>query len=472
LKIDVAAISLDIRNFRHPEAQSETEAIEMLLSDEKNHRVAELAEDIVEQGGLDPSSLLIVTKDEKNTGRYISLEGNRRLTALKAMMTPQLASQTPNYEKFKLLHPKFLKLNITSLECVALDREQAAIWIKRKHYNRMGGAGVLQWTAVATARSDASDGKFARWLIALNFLERNGIDGNYFREQIASKTTTVDRVLDSPYITSVLGLIFGKDGSLVPENGNIAATVKLLIELFNAMSDRSFVETKVSKADQQRVFITTFAGLNVKNAVASNLTVTNPAANHPTSNNGSTTSNEGSSKNSTSQPAASTNPTKTAPIPVKTRKVLAIKGLRINSKVLNKFYGELQKLNAENNPHIASAIIRVFLEKSSNYFLETMNIPAPNTKAGSTWYDFDVKLKTKVEAVLKKIDPTGKNPKLEAARDLANGIRDKLHTNDQLNKAIHSHLSLPAHSEIILIWDRFHSYFFELYEAIEKNGKP
>jgi hypothetical protein len=480
MKIEIATISLDVENFRHAKASSEPEAIKFLLSDEKNHKVTELAEDIVEQGGLDPSSLLIVVEESKRPGRYIALEGNRRLTALKSLVTPDLAKDTPGHAKIKSLHARFLDLKITSVECVVLDRNSASIWIKRKHYIGMGGAGVLPWNAVATARSDASEGIHRRWMTALAFLENHGIDAEQIRNQIAAKTTTVDRVLSSPQMLAVLGLIFGKDGTLVAENGDEVAAVKLVNALLDAMANSSFVETKVSRADQQLEFVNNFAPLSVKKVVAAAIsstgtTIGSAAATLSSGGSGTVASggaSSGSSGGSLSAPSTGSGVTRSGPIPIKTRKMLAAAGLRISNQALNKFYGELRKLNAEKNPYIAAAIIRVFLEKSSTVFLETMKIAPPNTKVGSTWHDFEVKLKTKVDAVLKNIDPTVKNPKLISARDIANGNRDKLHTADKLNDAIHSHHSLPSYTEIITIWDRFHPYFAELFDVIEKNRKP
>jgi hypothetical protein len=101
-----------------------------------------------------------------------------------------------------------------------------------------------------------------------------------------------------------------------------------------------------------------------------------------------------------------------------------------------------------------------------------MKVPPLNKKAGATWHDFDVRLKSKVDAVLKTIDPPGNDVELSYARDVANGTRDKVHTADHLNGAIHSHLALPAHTEIITIWDRFHPYFSKLFEFIEAGSKP
>ncbi|WP_421594347.1 hypothetical protein [Shinella sp. M27] len=156
--IDIAKISLDVKNFRHGDLASEREALQIMISDEKSHKVSELADDIVRMGRLDPSSALIVTEDAAHPGQYIALEGNRRMTALKAMINPDLAAGFSTHPTFRKLNPRFMALGLTQVECVVLDRAEASDWIKRKHYNAMGGRGVIEWNAVATARSDASDG--------------------------------------------------------------------------------------------------------------------------------------------------------------------------------------------------------------------------------------------------------------------------------------------------------------------------
>jgi hypothetical protein len=478
MKIDVAAISLDVQNFRHVEVTTERDAIRYLLTDERTHKVSELAQDIVTQGGLDPSSLLIVTEDESRSGQYIALEGNRRITAIKTLMTPDLATGAPGHPLFKALHQSFLTLNLTAVECVVLDRERAATWIKRKHYKGMGGAGVVPWNAVATARSDASEGRFTRWMTALAYLEENGIDAEDIRDSIALKTTTVERVLTSTHISTTLGLSFGRDGKLTPENGDTAAAVALVQALLEEMSDRGFVETRVSNAAQQLAFIQKFAGLSVKKSAAE------PDAGSPKDANPGNRDTPGNA-NGTDGAASTGGRGKSDGVsrsggtgggrakPVTLRKKLAKNGLRISNQPLNKFYSELRALDVEKNPHLASAIIRVFVEKSSTLLLEELKIPPLNQSTGASWQDYGVKLKDKVGSVLTAIDPSGSNRQLNAARDIANGSRDKLHTADHLNEAIHSHHALPSHTEIITIWDRLHPYLSALFEAIEQErSKP
>ncbi|MGO4386147.1 hypothetical protein AB4Y85_01280 [Microvirga sp. 2YAF29] len=477
MRIDIASLSLDIENFRHKKVKTERDAIQLLLMDEKKHKVSELAQDIVEQGGLDPSSLLIVAVDPATPGQFIALEGNRRVTALKALMTPDLAKESPSYTLFRRLHPKFLALNISTVECVVLDRIAAAEWIKRKHYIGMGGKGVIGWDAVATARSNAADGRFTRWLAALSFLDEHGVDSDPILNRISSKTTTIERVLVSPHIVTILGLVFGKDGTLTPENGDKSAAVKLVNMLLEAMADPKFTEPQVSTATQQQAFIERFSWHSVRKKPpeevagqirgidkSSNETATRPPKSFDDSgvNAGGSASSSSSSESGLFQSRSK---------PVRDRKYLAEPGLKISNSSLNRFYGELKKLSVEKNPFVSAAIIRIFLEKATTVFLEEMNVPTLNKSPGSTWHDYGIKLKSKVDAVLKQIDPDGKKPKLAAARDVANGNQDRLHSLDELNRAIHDHTAMPAPSEILTMWSRFHPYFIELFEVLESQRK-
>lgn len=473
MKIDIALISLDVVNFRHAPVTTEREAIRHLLEDERTHKVSELAADIVQQQGMDPSSLLIVTEDANNPGQYVALEGNRRITALKTLMTPDLAAGTPGYQKFKRLHQEFLGLNLQDVECVILDRAQAAVWIKRKHYKGMGGTGVVSWNAVATARSDASEGRHTRWMSALAYLEEQGMDAEDIRDSISSKTTTVERVLASPYMATILGLTFGKDGSVVPENGDKTAATKLIHAVLDNMTDRGFVETKVSNSDQQRDYIETFLHLHVKKPVAKKSEpgeVTSADAKTNGQSGGQAASASSKTEGARAMPTTANLPS-TGPRskPVVLRKKLAKMGLRISNGPMNRFYSELRNLSVENNPHLAAAVIRIFIEKSSALYLHELNIPPLSKKPDASWNDHSVKFREKVAAVLKEIDPSLSNPELIYARDIANGNSDKLHTADHLNQAIHSHHAIPSHSEIITIWDRLHPYLSSLFDDLEKK---
>lgn len=480
MHIDISAISLDVENFRHKKVATEREAITVLLADEKNHKVAELAEDIVDLKGLDPSIRLIVTADPENADQYIVLEGNRRITALKTLINPSLATNLATYPKFRELSPSFLALNLKTVDCVVLDRVDAYKWIKRKHYNAMGGKGTIEWNAIATARADATEGRPPRWMIALSEIAAQGYDDDALLDGIASKTTTVERVFGTAQFSPILGISFDqKNNSVQAENGNQVAAVALLRTMLLDMADKNFTVSAVEDAKAQTEFIKQYAHLNVKKVTSkgagssNNSTTSAPSggsngASGTAGGPGGNNAGAGTGGAGTSAGKGATGGTTPRANPIRDRKVLADKGLRIKNGALNKLYNELRKLKVESNPHIGSAMIRIFVEKATMVFLEDMSVSCPNP-AG--WHEYSIKLKDKVAASLHVIDPKKKDANLSYARDIANGTKSHAHSLDQLNRAIHDHKALPAPSELITVWDRLHPYFQELFKTLEVNGK-
>src|SRR5690242_15924125 len=78
---------IDLSNPRHPNQTSQRDAIHT-IAHEQGAKLYALAEDIVKMG-LNPSELPLVTPADQED-MYTVLEGNRRVTALKLLTSPQL----------------------------------------------------------------------------------------------------------------------------------------------------------------------------------------------------------------------------------------------------------------------------------------------------------------------------------------------------------------------------------------------
>ena len=131
----------------------------------------------------------------------------------------------------------------------------------------------------------------------------------------------------------------------------------------------------------------------------------------------------------------------------------------------------LCKLPTETYIHSAAAVLRVFVEKSTTCFLDSQKVPTPSGKAGSSWLDFDIKLRFKIKAVLDIIDPKKVNKELKYARQTADGVKDVLHGLNMLNEYIHDNKALPAPSEVQTTWDRYHPYFEELFRVMSEEDE-
>ncbi len=410
---------------------------------------------------LDPSQLPIVSKNKK--GEYICLEGNRRLTALKAMTNPDLAKGTDSYDGFSVLHKRFSALGISAVFCVVMTRDEAFPWIQMRHDKGLLGIGALNWDAVARARSLQQQGKIDRWIRVIEFLGENGVDTDPILDRIEGKVTTVDSLFQSSAMKTVLGITFGKNGALEVAEVDKKAAVKLFSNLLDEMGKETFTIARLRTVNQQQEFLEPFRSLGF----ARNASAPDAASDLDADSDVLGDENEAGTtpKRAPPQPLSSAG---ARSLPSRPRKVLAEKGLRIRDKNLNAFYSELRKLNVEKHPHSAAVMIRVFLEKATYVFLTTMKVPC-NGKGHSSWDD--AQLKWMVEAALGKLDPQDKMKDLKPARDIKNAGKSLPHTLDTLNQYVHTALPVPGPVEILKTWDALHPYFSRMFEMIESQEK-
>lgn len=88
IPLDLIKLDQDNVRFGGDVAQSQREAIELIMADpDDGKKLLRLANHIAENG-LDPTELQLVTPD--GDSNYVVLEGNRRLTALKLLQKPDL----------------------------------------------------------------------------------------------------------------------------------------------------------------------------------------------------------------------------------------------------------------------------------------------------------------------------------------------------------------------------------------------
>src|SRR5436189_215030 len=85
--IQPSNLLIDAENPRLPQPNTGQREAHRALAEHQQHKLLNLAKDIV-RSGLDPSNLPIVTPANDDLKRYVVLEGNRRLVALKALENP------------------------------------------------------------------------------------------------------------------------------------------------------------------------------------------------------------------------------------------------------------------------------------------------------------------------------------------------------------------------------------------------
>src|ERR1043165_2849176 len=88
LELKVDQLLLDSENPRIGNADSQRDALQKIL-DDQDQKLFTLAESIVTEG-LSPIERLLVLRETQSSNRYIALEGNRRVAALKIIRNPQV----------------------------------------------------------------------------------------------------------------------------------------------------------------------------------------------------------------------------------------------------------------------------------------------------------------------------------------------------------------------------------------------
>jgi len=205
--IPIVDLLIDTLNPRlEDEPSSQRKAVQAVATLQKE-KLATLAEDIV-QHGVNPSDSPIVIPAPKQPGRYIVLEGNRRLSALRALENPDLivgAVEEKLVRRFRKLNERYQKNAIVDIDCVVFEeRTEADHWIELRHTGENEGAGIVRWGALESARFKQRRGEKVYYLQALDFLEERGDLSSEERQNVP--VSSLERLLSNPDIRAKLGL--------------------------------------------------------------------------------------------------------------------------------------------------------------------------------------------------------------------------------------------------------------------------
>ena len=255
--ISLNLIKLDQENVRfgNDVAESEREAIELLMADQEDARkILRLAEHIAENG-LDPTELQLLTPD--GDGRYIVLEGNRRLTALKLLQKPDLCPDPKLAKNFIALNEQLGESLPEDIDCsIVPTREAGDMWIELKHTGENRGVGRVGWD------SDIRDERRARQtgVESVGRQIRNLIkdEVTIFSDDIRSgirriPVTTLTRLFSSRPAQDAFQLhIVGKKLTPMVDLRYIAPSVEFAISLF---LDSGYNVNDIKSADDRRRFV-------------------------------------------------------------------------------------------------------------------------------------------------------------------------------------------------------------------------
>lgn len=124
---------VNVENPRYEPMNNQNDAISA-MAEEQGSKLANLAEDIV-NNGLNPSEIPIVTPLD-NSDKYVVLEGNRRVAALKILRSSSILSKlqisTRLISRYKSLQDNSNTIIPSEIYCSILENEDAQHWLLYK----------------------------------------------------------------------------------------------------------------------------------------------------------------------------------------------------------------------------------------------------------------------------------------------------------------------------------------------------
>ncbi len=381
--LNVLDIYLDSENPRHVPINNQTEIITHLL---KNEKVRNLAKDIA-ANGISPIELFAVIKD--SAGHYVALEGNRRLCALTLLNDPRVAPNNEQVNYFKKLVSGSSKPP-SAVRCAIFDnREDADIWIERRHEGEQDGVGTRSWDSNQISRHKRGKDKVDNNALALSILDYSTTQGFLTEKNKTKILTTASRYLGNPYFRKTLGIVSGRSDAEIVINVSFEEFDRVIERFSHDLVDKdSGVNSRTKQADWEN-----YADFLIKNGIAptrniekiklsdKNRLKTKGTSSTTSGNNdvgGGTTSN-GGTNNSENSSSSSNNPngnpgsTKGSTTRHPDKRLYLVSSdfkAPIKDKILRRIFEELKTILVDDKPLAVSLVARAFLENVYSEFLE------------------------------------------------------------------------------------------------------
>jgi len=448
IDLEVEDLLLDSENPRFVRGGGQRDILQKILEDQREKLYA-LAESIVDDG-MNPMDRLLVLRSEGDSGKFIALEGNRRVAALKILANPTVLTGLEIKESLRRRFEKLAeRFDTKQIEPIAgfeaPSRETGTSWILLRHTGENEGRGVVSWSGLATSRFRGTDPA----LQALDFVKSKGnlseeqkqlLEGNDY------PITTLDRLLSSREVRSRIGIEV-QERKLVSE----LLADELMKPLRRMVLDLGTKRVTVSDLKNQAQQISYVDGFDS----ASKPSFANKVK--------SRTVESISESDFTVKPRRSRRK-KGKPDPSE-RKTVVPRGVKLNvqDNRLASIFKELKTLKIEEAYNALAVLLRVFLELSVDHYMGRHKLPlrARDPKSGK---EYDKKLSKKVEEAvdhLVKQQNCNKKEFFGVTRALTDK-RSPLYI-DLLHAYVHNLFVIPKRHDLIGAWDEAQPLFERIW---------
>lgn len=446
--IKITNLSINVDNPRYESQQSQKAAIEMLVLEQKD-KLFNLASDILEHG-LNPLDMILVTPIDAN--RYMVLEGNRRVTALKILQNPQLINddmQALRKRFERLIKGKDLSM-LKSVKCVVIDDQaEANLWIKRKHAGQLDGRGTVSWDSLQIQRFEArSEGKASDVLQIIDYLITSDIVSSSIKSKLSSiNTTNLERLISDPDIRKRLG-ISKSNGQLTSsfEQQNVVAN---LVKVIEDITSPDFSVKKIYNKEKRKQYIEEL-GIDIQGTnIAENTWKFSETENEH--------DQETEVKATSSNKKKVNNSQRSSLIPSKFQ-------LPIDNPRISQIFTELKCTSMRNSPNAVSVLFRVFLELTIDNFLNNHGLNKDGHPASE-----EQNLIGKCSKVMNYLHQKDLISK-EKLKGIQNELKDStsIFSIESLNAYVHNMHFSPKEDNLRVGWDNVEPFF----EVVWNNMTP
>lgn len=442
-------LNLDFLNPRYEKAENQRDALQKMLSNQKQ-KLVNLAESIIENG-LNPSDIPIVINGQQNG--YTVLEGNRRVTALILLSQPKivdLITDTGLKKAFKKLQKLYLENPIREIRCVKFDqREEANIWVNQKHSGEQDGVGIVKWGATEKARFQQRSGEIDPRLLALEIVKSYG-DVTQSEKKIIDDVaiTTLERILSDQNIKNKIGV--GIIGNSLKAKTGLKKYIHPLTKIVLDLAHKRIKVTDVYYSGDREGYLHTFKDEHLPQEEELNDDFEDIEVNFE--------EESPEDKDTSEEDDADTEKDETNKYKTSKRWYLIPKDLdwKIENKRANQIFHELQKLNIKAYKNSISVVLRLFFEISLNNYIEKEEI--------TTVHEND-SFATKVQKIAKYMEENKVLTKdqLKAVRTSVSSPHN-LFSIDTFHSYVHSSYHIPSPNELLITWDNMELFVKKLWK--------
>jgi hypothetical protein len=441
VRLRVEQLLLDTENPRIGDATSQHDALQKVL-DDQGEKLFELAQSIASEG-MSPIDRLLVLREKKNAGRFIALEGNRRVAALRILANPAVLTglnvKRSLQKRLEELASEFDRTTVEPIDCFESEtRAAAASWLHLRHTGENEGRGVVGWSGHAAARFRGTDPA----LQALEFVKTHG-NLTDAQQQALGNTfpiTTLDRLLSTPDVRKRIGVEVKERklySALPPEE-----LMKPLRRIVLDLASKAVRVGRLMKKDQQVDYVEGFS--KSEKPDLSKRTQVRAVENIRES--------EFKTKPARAKESRRTDPSDRKQVIPRRAK------LNVTDNRAAEIAKELRRLKVDEFPHAIAVLLRVFIELSIDHYMDTHKMPLwyVDPKGGNKR---DKGLNHKMREVSAHLIANGTVVKkdLLGVERAVGDPKSPLHI-DLLHAYVHNRFVTPKARELIAAWNEAHRF--------------